>query len=205
MRVKSDHPARFWRTVLLPLALLVPASVVYTVLLQITHAPSVQTSTLSLVNAVVVALIFWGTGTLLLWRRFWQLEARLFFLMTQSIGVGLLFFLAYSQSRLYPDWMAVPRSAGFHFAGTIVVHFYLTFPVRLGSPRQRNLIMAGAIRADAVRTGRPLVRHARRGYNYPFCTTRSRSRLRRLSSCMPIYDPLRLIAAVGSGWLCLAT
>ncbi len=37
--------------------------------------------------------------------------------------------------------MAVPRSAGFHFAGTIVVHFYLTFPTRLGSPRQRRLIM----------------------------------------------------------------
>jgi two-component system NarL family sensor kinase len=162
MRVKSDHRALFWRTLLLPLTLLVPASVAYTVLLQITHAPSVQTSTLSLVNAVVVALIFWGTGTLLLWRRFWQLEARLFFLMTQSIGVGLLFFLAYSQSKLYPDWMAVPRSAGFHFAGTIVVHFYLTFPARLGSPRQRNLIMvvlyglmpfALAARLSATQTG----------------------------------------------------
>ena len=162
MRVKSDHPARFWRTLLLPLALLVPASVVYTVLLQITHAPSVQTTTLSLVNAVVVALTFWGTGTLLLWRRFWQLEARLFFLMTQSIGVGLLFFLAYSQSELSPDWTTVPRSAGFHFAGTILVHFYLTFPTRLGSPRQRRLIMtvlyglmpiALAARLSATQTG----------------------------------------------------
>jgi signal transduction histidine kinase len=54
----------------------------------------------------------------------------------------LLFFLAYSQSSTYPYWMSVLRSAGFHLAGTILVHFYLTFPTRLGSPHQRRLIMS---------------------------------------------------------------
>jgi hypothetical protein len=65
--------ARLWRNLLLPLALVVPIFVAYTIFLQITHAPSAQTTPLSLLNAVVVALTFGGTGTLLLWRRFWLL------------------------------------------------------------------------------------------------------------------------------------
>ncbi len=142
MMVEAQPPAHRWRNLLLPLALTVPTFAAYTILLQVTHSPSVQTTGPSLFNALVVALTFWGTGTLLLWRRFWQLEARLFFLMAQSIGVGLLFFLAYSPGGIYPYWMVVLRSAGFHFAGTIVVHFYLTFPTCLGSPRQRRLIMS---------------------------------------------------------------
>src|SRR3972149_2544779 len=124
MLTEAHRRDRIWRNLLLPLALLVPAFAAYTFLQQVTHSPSVQATDLSLLNALVVALTFWGTGTLLLWRRFWQMEARLFFLMTQSIGVGLLFFLAYSQSGIYPYWMSVLRSAGFHFAGAILVHFY---------------------------------------------------------------------------------
>src|SRR5512135_1972885 len=96
MKTETSPRARLWRNLLLPLALLVPVFVAYTLLLQITHAAFVQTTGPALLNAVVVALTFWSTGTLLLWRRFWQMEVRLFFLMTQSIGVGLLFFLAYS-------------------------------------------------------------------------------------------------------------
>ncbi len=159
---ETQQQARIWRNLLLPLALPVPALVAYTILLQITHAPSVQASDLSLLNAVVVALTFWGTGTLVLWRRFWQMEARLFFLMTQSISMGLLLFLAYSQSEIYPVWMSVLKSASFHVAGAILVHFYLTFPTRLGTSRQRRSIMAAlyglmpialALRLTATSTG----------------------------------------------------
>ncbi len=142
MTAETPHRARLWRNLLLPLALPVPCFVAYTILLWVAHSPSAPATGLSLLNAVVAALTFWGTGTLLLWRRFWQLEARLFFVMAQSIGVGLLFFLAYSQSENYPQWMSVLKSAGFHFAGTILVHFYLNFPTRLGSPRQQRLLMS---------------------------------------------------------------
>ena len=141
MIAETHYQLRVWRNLLLPLALLVPGFVAYTIFLQVTHSPSVQASDLSLINAIVVALTFWGTGTLLLWRRSWQMEARLFFLMAQSIGVGLLFFLAYAQSEIYPTWMSVLRSAGFHVAGTLLVHFYLIFPARLGTPRKRRSIM----------------------------------------------------------------
>jgi hypothetical protein len=142
MMTETPHRARLWRNLLLPLALPVPIFVAYLILLQVTSSPSVQTTNPALLNAIIVALTFWGIGTLLLWRRFWQLEARLFFLLMQSIGTGLLFFLAYSQSEIYPVWMSVLRSAGFHFAGTILVHFYLNFPTRLGSPRQQRSIMS---------------------------------------------------------------
>lgn len=142
MTDETPRRTRLWRNALLPLALVVPTFAAYTILLQITHAPFVQATTLSVLNAVVVALTFWGTGTLLLWRRFWQLEARLFFLLMQSIGTGLLFFLAYSQSATYPVWMSVLRTAGFHLAGTLLVHFYLNFPIRLGSPRRQRVTMS---------------------------------------------------------------
>lgn len=92
----------------------------------------------SLLSGVLVALTFWGVGAFLLWRRFNQYAARLFFLLTQSIGIGLLFFLAYPDLSSRPAWMVVLISFGFHGAAALVVHYYLTFPVVLGSTRQRR-------------------------------------------------------------------
>ncbi|MBU2611854.1 MAG: hypothetical protein KJ606_13050 [Chloroflexi bacterium] len=109
--------------------------------LEIPLAPMAKVNLPSLLNAVVVALTFWGVGAFLLWRRFRQYVARLFFLLTQSIGIGLLFFLAYPQVSSRPDWMAVLISAGFHLSASLLVHYYLTFPVLLGSPRQRRWVL----------------------------------------------------------------
>lgn len=92
----------------------------------------------SLLSGVLVALTFWGVGVFLLWRRFQQYTLRLFFLLTQSIGIGLLFFLAYPDVSSRPAWMAVLISLGFHCAAALVVHYYLTFPVVLGNPHQRR-------------------------------------------------------------------
>jgi signal transduction histidine kinase len=109
--------------------------------LELPILPFARVNLPALLNAIAVALTFWGIGTLLLWRRFQDQVARLFFLLTQSIGIGLLFFLAYPQLSIRPDWMAVLSIVGFHLAGALLVHFYLTFPVVLGSPRQRHLIL----------------------------------------------------------------
>ena len=95
----------------------------------------------SLLNGLLVALTFWGVGTYLLWRRFRQYEVRLFFLLTQSIAMGLLFFLAYPDASSRPGWMAVLISIGFHSSASFLVHYYLTFPVPLGSPRQRRWLL----------------------------------------------------------------
>ena len=139
---EQSHHVNVWRNRLRPLAVWVPGFVAYISYLQVTRASIAQTTDLSVLNAVIVALTFWGTGTLLLWRRSGQLAARLFFLLMQSIGVGLLFFLAYSTSEAYPRWMSVLRTAGFHLAGALLVHFYLNFPTRLGSPRRQRAIMS---------------------------------------------------------------
>lgn len=96
----------------------------------------------SLLNGVLVTLTFWGVGVFLLWRRFQQYVVRLFFLLTQSIGIGLLFFLAYPDVSSRPVWMAVTISIGFHLAAALVIHHYLTFPVFLGSSSQRRWTMA---------------------------------------------------------------
>jgi len=140
--IDLPHQASVWRNRLMPLAVLVPGFVAYATYLQITRASVVQATDLTLFNAIVVALTFWGTGTLLVWRRSGQLAARLFFLLMQAIGVGLLFFLAYSTTEVYPVWMSVLRTVGFHLAGALLVHFYLNFPTRLGSPRRQRAIMS---------------------------------------------------------------
>ncbi len=97
---------------------------------------------LTLLNALVVTLTFWGVGTLLLWRRYHQQAARLFFLLTQSLAIGLLFFLAYPDVASRPAWMTFLISSGFHLGGALAIHFYLTFPVALGRVRQRRAILA---------------------------------------------------------------
>ena len=96
---------------------------------------------LSLVNGLLVALSFWGVSTFLLWRRYQQYPVRLFFLITQSIGIGLLFLLSYPDASSRPGWMVVLISIGFHLSASFLVHYYLTFPVILGNPRQRRWLL----------------------------------------------------------------
>lgn len=96
---------------------------------------------LTLLNAIIVTLVFWGVGTLLLWRRYPQFVARLSFLLTQSLAIGLLFFLAYPDVAHRPAWMTLLISGGFHLAGALAIHFYLTFPITLGTPRQRRWLL----------------------------------------------------------------
>ncbi|MBI9050432.1 MAG: hypothetical protein JEZ00_13505 [Anaerolineaceae bacterium] len=96
---------------------------------------------LSLLNGLLVALSFWGVSTFLLWRRYQQYPVRLFFLITQSIGIGLLFLLSYPDASSRPGWMALLISIGFHSSASFLVHYYLTFPVILGNPRQRRWLL----------------------------------------------------------------
>lgn len=105
--------------------------------LELPLLPLAQVNLANLLSALVVTLSFWGIGTYVLWRRPDEIAARLFFLMTQSVGIGFLFFLAYPQAADRPLWMSVLISVCFHLAGALVVHYYLYFPVPLGTPRQR--------------------------------------------------------------------
>lgn len=93
-------------------------------------------------SAIVVALAFWGTSTLLLWRRFPQEDVRLLFLSFQAMALALLPGLAYPRFQLPPPWMVALEYAGLFLAAPLFFHYHLTFPVRLGSRRRRRRVLA---------------------------------------------------------------
>jgi hypothetical protein len=85
----------------------------------------------------VVMLTFWGIGTLLLLRRFRRKEVRLLFLSTQTSAIALLWPVSNPRPWPMPDWMASLSIAGFSLTASLLLHYYLTFPVPLGTSRQR--------------------------------------------------------------------
>jgi signal transduction histidine kinase len=97
-----------------------------------------QLNYLSLASAVVVALAFWGIGTLLFLRRFWHPEIRLLFLLSQTIAVTTLFPLSYREPWSPPFWTLTLSVAGFNLAAPLYLHYAITFPVKLGRAYQRS-------------------------------------------------------------------
>jgi signal transduction histidine kinase len=93
-------------------------------------------------SAVLVALIFWGTALLLLWKRFRQMDVRLLALFYQACAVVLLVGLAYPRFRLPPPWMICVAVAGLIIAAPLLLHYQVTFPVVLGSARRRRWVLA---------------------------------------------------------------
>jgi signal transduction histidine kinase len=100
---------------------------------------------LPLASAAVVVLVYWGGGTLLLLRRFQQHVVRLLFLLAQAVATTLLTPLAHTPqfrpSSAYwflPPWLGSWSSSCFYLAAPLLLHFFLTFPVPLGTTRQRR-------------------------------------------------------------------
>ncbi len=98
-----------------------------------------QLNYLALASAALVALAFWGLGTLFLIRRFWHPGIRLLFLLSQTIAIAILFPLSFQDPWSPPDWSLSLSVAAFSLAAVLFFHYVTTFPVKLGSPRQRFL------------------------------------------------------------------
>jgi signal transduction histidine kinase len=96
-----------------------------------------QVNYLSLGSAILILLTFWGVGTLLLWRRFQQLEIRLLFFLSQTIAISLLSPLAHPDPWSPPAWMLNISVASLFLTAPLIFHFAITFPVQLGAPHQR--------------------------------------------------------------------
>jgi signal transduction histidine kinase len=96
-----------------------------------------QLNILSLASAIAMALTFWGLGTLLFVRRFWHPGMRLFFLLSQAMAVMFLFPLSYPAPWDPPDWLLSLSIAGFNLTAPLFFHYTVTFPAKLGQPRQR--------------------------------------------------------------------
>jgi hypothetical protein len=106
--------------------------------LPVTMESMLEANTGNALSAILVALIYWGSALLLLRRRFRQLDVRLLSLFCQACAVALLVGLAYPRFRLPPPWMLCAAAAGLILAAPLLLHYHLTFPVVLGSARQRR-------------------------------------------------------------------
>ncbi len=96
-----------------------------------------QVNYLSLSSAIIIGLTFWGVGTLLLWRRFQQIEIRLLFCLSQTVAISLLFPLAHPHPWVPPDWMITLSLAGLFLTAPLLIHYAISFPIQIGTPRQR--------------------------------------------------------------------
>lgn len=91
----------------------------------------------SLVSAVIVVLTFWAVGVLLLLRRFQHPEIRMLFFLSQSFAVTFLFPLSYLDPWYAPFEMLSLSVGGLILSVSLLFHYAILFPVKLGSVRQR--------------------------------------------------------------------
>ncbi len=105
--------------------------------IEMPNIPMVKTNLPSLLSAACAALVFWGIGVLLLLRRFRQPEVRLLFMLSQAFAILLLFPLAHPVPSIVPRWAVNLSSASLYAAAPLLLHYYMTFPVTLGTSRQR--------------------------------------------------------------------
>jgi signal transduction histidine kinase len=106
----------------------------------------------SLVSAVLVAFMYWGSSIWLLLRRFHRLEIRVLFLAGQAIAVALLAPMANLNLRMV-DWPIHVSVAALYLSAPLILHHYLTFPVALGNARQRRRILIPLYLLWLVATG----------------------------------------------------
>ena len=105
--------------------------------------PVARLNFLALLNTALVALIFWSSGAILLLRRPQQPEVHLIYLLSQVFAVILLFPLAHPPPYLAPRAGLTLSSIGIFIAAPLLLHYYLTFPVRLGDRLRRRWWLIG--------------------------------------------------------------
>lgn len=125
--------------------------------LHVTMGSMLQANRANALGAMLAALAFWGVSLLLLRRRFYRWDVRLLFLFYQAGAVALLIGLAYPRFRLPDPWLISLAVAGLIIAAPLLLHYQLTFPAVLGTPRQRVEILAplyGLALVGAIDAGR---------------------------------------------------
>lgn len=105
--------------------------------LELPLVPLAKINRSSLLIAAIVSLIYWGSGGLLLIRRFEQSGIRLIFLAGNTLALTLLFPMAYPSDFLMPRWGLSISVICLFLSAPLILHNYISFPVRLGHPRWR--------------------------------------------------------------------
>ncbi len=122
-------------------ALVIPGLVVALLYSQISSGIAAA-NLIPLITAIAVGLAYWSAGWILLVRRFDQPISRIFFWMAQLVGIACLPALAYPQPLPIPAWIAPFDALRFQLLAPVLFHYCISFPVRLGSPRQRRWALA---------------------------------------------------------------
>lgn len=95
----------------------------------------------TLIPAVLLSLAFWLIGFVLVLRFFHHNEARLLFLLTQTLAVALFIPMAYPDPRTAPFSALTTSVIGLHISAPLLFHFHITFPVSMGNAVQRRNIL----------------------------------------------------------------
>ena len=107
--------------------------------LDVPFVPAAKALRSTFILPVIFSLAFWIASILLLWRRFWQIEARLLFLLAQTLAIVAL-FPSPDFAPWYPPsiWQVNLSGVCFFLSASFLLHYHVTFPVVLGTPRQRR-------------------------------------------------------------------
>jgi len=111
-----------------------------------------------LLSAIIVSLAFWAMGTLLFLRRFKHFETRLLFLLSQAVALTILFPLAYHAPWQPPHGAMAVSVAAFNLTAPLLLHYALSFPVRLGNARQRRAVLVWAYASAVLAFGLWLIK-----------------------------------------------
>ncbi len=97
-----------------------------------------QMNFLPLASSTLIALAFWGIGTLLLVRRFQNNDVRLLFLIFQICGAAILFPVAYQSPWTPPVFGDIVSKLTISLLPPLMLQFISSYPARLGN----NLLRA---------------------------------------------------------------
>ena len=121
---------------------------------RVPFVPVARVASPDILGAAGVALGFWGASAVLLWRRIYRAEVRLLFFLAQTVAIGVLlppldFLSWYHCSNL----LCTLSIVGIGLSAPLLFHYHITFPVSLGTPRQRRWVLGtfyGAVIAAAA-------------------------------------------------------
>lgn len=95
----------------------------------------------TLLPAILLSFVFWIIGFVLVLRVFHRAEARLLFLLTQTLGMALFIPMAYPDPRTAPFSALTISVIGLHFSAPLLFHFHISFPNKIGNAAQRRRVL----------------------------------------------------------------
>jgi signal transduction histidine kinase len=144
--MRPGHPPRRWLLYasFTLLALIAPALMGYDIYFQLfpSSGSISRPGVIRLASATGVVAIFWLFTGFLLIRRFYQGIVRLLFVHGQILSVTMVYPLAHPSPWNEPPGILGLSIAGFYLLAPLTFHIHISFPVYLGTNRQRKWVLS---------------------------------------------------------------